>query len=293
MPKLSTPLSKPLIAVKTSGYSLLSVVAAVVGFGLVAMEIAAIVRGLDATKPLWIQLIPGGAGIVLLAIVAAMGRQKGQLDVYLDRIQGKRPNGLAVNIDMTNIGMIDLRAHHVAIKDVDGKLILVQKFGRKGDGGVIWLAKSYGDWDQRIWQAFDADISSNLEQAARQFLNEDGSPSFADIGFLLESGGQRWYFPTSPTVDLQSLGSSQRRPNQPSRKNFETPIQFDPQPDCLPLDKFCMAISDSKLPATLLVEYLETLAENHGGNPVQATEEPDFYLGECIGCPVKIQGFPT
>jgi hypothetical protein len=272
--------------VQIGGFSLGSAILLIVAAGLMALQTASVLDGINPDKSFAIQFLPGVVAIALGAWVALRMRRKGHLTVFLDHVEGIRSNGSKILVQMEGVATVDLKARAIALKDAQGGLLLVQQLPQKGDGGLLWLLHAYGTWDLPIWQAYPNCIGDLLPKATRHFLASDGSVGFGDIGFLIEVGDQKWFFPESPTVNIQGLGAGQLRMYQRASANAETQLQFQPQPDWLPMSRFCKAIADSTLDLAQKTSLIEALAENHGGCLVgQLTEDGEFdaeYLGYVI-----------
>jgi hypothetical protein len=288
MPSPKQTPSTKLLEVQTAGFSLASALLLLLALCLGILQVIGLMDGINPNKELAIQFVPGTLSLGIIAWTILRTRRRGTLSVFTDRIEGQRPNGLPIQIPLDSINHVELKANAVALKNAVGELLLVQRLPNKTDGGLIWLLNAYRSWDSDIWQGFaNADVQA-LPHAARHFLAEDGQPSFGDVGFIIQIPHQTWFFPNSPTVDLKGLGAGQLRMNQRAVGQQETQIQFQPQPDWLPLSRLCLSLLQSGISSDQRHEYLTELAENHGGCELKAQSEEGGFAGECLGYPVSV-----
>ena len=283
--------TEPLLQVETSAFTFTASLMLTAAIACMVLQTMGLLDGINPEKSLAIQLIPGAVGVGLLVLFAFKIRQTGRLTVLVDKITGKLPNGLPVSIAIAEVAQVELNRGAIALKDAQGKLLLLQKLPQKADGGIVWLLKEYASWDPTIWRAYTRHDASPSQKATRHFMGDDTQVTFADVGFVACNDGHAWYLPESVMVDVRSLGASQIRMNQKSRSNTATLLQFHPSPDLLPLERLVTAILCAGLQPTEATDYLETLVEQHGGSRLKRHADSQEWDGYCLGYPVHV--FPA
>jgi hypothetical protein len=289
MSENNSPPSLRLLHVPVSGLSTGAALIVACALGLLVLQTMSLLDGINPSKNIALQLIPGAGGLVLLILVVMSARRKGYFSVFPDHVEGKRVNGLAYTVALSAVSEVEIKAHALALKGENGNLLLLLgKLGKK-TSGLVWLLRAYDSWEPVIWQSYVHTESPSFQKATRHFLDDDGKASFGDIGFLVPMHGVAWYFPESPIIDLSNLGAGQLRMNQRAGGQSATPIQLYPQPDWLPLEQLCNALTNAKLEKATMESHLAELAETHGGNLVASVSSSEEYHGECLGYKVQIQ----
>jgi hypothetical protein len=245
----------------------------------------------------WMYYLPVGTSIVALLFFFLLGQGGGEINVFADRVEGRRSLGVPFNIPMDQISEVQLASGRVALKGKDNELLLVETPLDARAGGLIWLCKAYGGWDERIWEEFSMDAQNDFQRATRHFLGEDGTPVFGDHGFLVQADEgavvlsptavQTLYFPETPMFPVIGHDGSPKRIHHRAGTSGATLFQIEPSPDAVPLAALIAALNRVKLYMADWTEYMETLLENHGGNPCSPSEDQTLQ-GECLGYPVKI-----
>lgn len=281
----------PLLEIETSGFTFAASLLLVAALGCLLLQALGLLDGINPDKSIAIQLIPGALGLGLLLLFGLKLRQTGQLKVFPDQISGKRPNGLPIAIAMHEVAQVELNGSAIALKDAQGKLMLLQRMPQKNDGGIVWLLKEYANWDPSIWKAYARVTTVSLQKATRHFMGEDEQVTFADVGFVVSIEKLNCYLPESVIVDVRTLGARQIRMNQKSRRNTDTLLQFQPSPDLLPLGRLVAAILSADVPQSMAMEYIETLVELHGGSQLKRHPGSQEWDGECLGYAVQV--FPS
>lgn len=233
------------------------------------------------------------AGIVapaLLLLFFLLPRKGGEIRIYAHRITGRRSLGGAFDFPLAEVGSVELNGKKLALKSLENDLLLVETLRNPEAGGLIWLCKQYGDatlgWDPTIWEAFSKAEGNGFPTATRLFVDENGLDAFGDNGFLVTAAGQTWYFPASTMFPAKVGSSIPARAHDPQTA-APAIIQIDPNPELIPLARFCKALTSVKLPDAIVHERLEELAENHGGNAV-TPQDGDVLGGECLGYAVRV-----
>jgi hypothetical protein len=281
--------SMRLLHVPIGGLSTGAAILVACALGLFVLQTMSLLDGINPAKNIGLQLIPGAAGIAILIFVLIRSRRKGYFSVFADHVEGKRVNGLEYNVSFSSITEVEIKANALALKGETGNLLLLLGNLGKQNGGLVWLLKAYDAWEPIIWQSYLRAESPHFQKATRHFLDDNGKASFGDIGFLIPMEGEAWYFPESPVIDLSSLGAGQLRMNQRAGGQSATPIQLYPQPDWLPLEQLCNALTNAGLEKATLENHLTELVETHGGNLVTAGSSSEGYHAECLGYKVHIQ----
>lgn len=272
---------KPFLKTDTGGFGFSALLQALVGIFLIIIQVFMLIQPIEGQGAKISQFLPGAFGIGMLVWAIVIGCRKGQITIFGDRIEGQKKDKKAFSFQISEIELPEMRSNRFLIKDKSNKIVLLESAHNKNALGLVWLLKQYSDWPLEMWTLPFGE--SSFQQAARHFLDENGNAQTCDIGFVVNLSEQEWYFPNSIAVQIIGDQAKKQRIYENPNNSGELPMQFEPSPARLPLAWMCNNILNSALDNAQKISYLDQLAENHGGQICDKTDEDNVRTGECLG----------
>ncbi|HEX2898910.1 MAG TPA: hypothetical protein VHS96_04245 [Bacteroidia bacterium] len=236
----------------------------------------------------WTDYILAMVSVLLFGMFLLIGRRGGEIQLYTDRLEGRRSMGVPFSFPVSAITDISLSPKRLAIKGSNNEILLMEAPLETKLGGWVWMLKHYGHWDGQVWKKVEAKQADGFERATRLFLGSDGAAAFGDNGFLLQTADASWFFPESTMFPVKGQLGEPTRPYMRASETGATLFQIEPNPEFLPIAALCMALEKANLDAGSLQACLEELAENHGGNSLKASGPDGQLEGECMGYSVVV-----
>ncbi|MEM7040441.1 MAG: hypothetical protein AAF570_25980, partial [Bacteroidota bacterium] len=177
----------PLLQTRTGGATIFSSLLILIGLGGIAYQIIIATNGSMDSMGNGVRLLPGLIGAVFSVMGAFLSTRKGQLDIYRNRIKGRKQNGAQVDLALDEVGEILLHSRMLILKNKEGRLLFVESKPQNPDTrGLIWLLLRYADLPDKVWNSFSQSATDNFRPARRQFLDGQDSAEFVDAGIIAE-----------------------------------------------------------------------------------------------------------
>lgn len=273
-------MDKPILSSRTGGISLLSLILLIGGIGCLTIQIAGFWGETSPEMGMASRFAPSFFALALFLLFFWTGR-KGSIDLFADRIQGKKASGKGYSIPLNSIDSVDLNGRHLLVKGKDKLVLLSDKApAYRRLPGLIWMLVQYPELRPLIANTFEEDSPSPT--AIRMFSEAEQNVS-GDAGFLLNVAGTSWYLPMTDSkpapkpIDNQKSLSTNLLPGNPI-------LKFEPNPERLPLRAVWKALSESS-PA-IQAHWAAVLVEAHGG--VELQKSVDLWTAELNGMQVRV-----
>lgn len=282
MTKVSSP---TLATTRTGGISFSQVFLLLAALGCIGIQVVLLLQTPQENSggPV-ARFLPGIlGGLILLLGLLAWGR-KGSSSLTRHHISGKTSAGKTYEFALATLAPPDLQRGAFILRDASsGKVVLQDRLPEDPHYlGTIWLAQTYTELPNTVWQAFAEAKGPQVTSAVRSFIDHQGRTAFLDAGIVVAYEGWPCYFPTSttqpfiqPKAGQDALSTNVR--SQPMQ------LRFEPNPARLPMERFLRALT-SVTPASEALR--DTLLDSHGGCRLQAQE--NGWTGECAGYPVEV-----
>ena len=274
-----------LLKARTGGLSLFALMLLLGGIGCAILQVGLLTGGRLLELEPAARYLPGALALAFLAMFWLKGLRRGDIAIHVAGIAGRTKNGRRFAFKWSAIADIDLRSHHIILRDAQGKTLLADSPpNQKALRGLIWLHLHH-ELSQEVWLTFVADKPSKAVTATRQFLDADGNPVFLDLGFVFEIGGEPTFLPESDTVPIpQKIAGDQSLSTTLMPSGML--LKFEPNPAKLPIRQLNTAIISTPMEEKLRNSALHALCEKHGG--AFLTPKAKGWTGETAGWKIQV-----